>query len=310
MDKMMLEIRELRAEIARLAALVEQMLPHQAEKTLWCDWMLEAIERAAVAEKTRENHRNCARHIREYDSTLRMCDLTPQLVERFERWLSEQGYKVNTVTKQMKIFRRYVNVAIDEELLSSDPFRKWHSRSEPTSKQALTERQLKKWELWCAECSGTEEEQLVARAFLFSCYTGLRYSDIRAVHWQDVKTAGRQKWLVLRMQKTKVEVRIPIGKMFGGKALQLIDTRGRLFPGLPVNSRTNVLIKRIARQLHIRKHLSFHCARVTCATILIHRGVPLTTIQQILGHHYIGTTQGYAHVTDSTVLKDVKRAWR
>jgi len=49
---------------------------------------------------------------------------------------------------------------------------------------------------------------------------------------------------------------------------------------------------------------------VTCATILIHRGVPLTTIQQILGHRYIDTTQGYAHVTDSTVLKDVKRAWR
>ncbi len=239
-----------------------------------------------------------------------MCDLTPQLVERFERWLTEQGHKVNTVTKLMKIFRRYVNVALDEELLQSDPFRKWHSRSEPTSKQALTERQLKKWEQWCAEGSGSEEEQLVARAFLFSCYTGLRYSDVRAVHWQDVKTAGRQKWLVLRMQKTKAEVRIPIGKMFGGKALQLIDTRGRLFPGLPVNSRTNVLIKRIARQLHIRKHLSFHCARVTCATILIHRGVPITTIQHLLGHRYIGTTQGYAHVTDATVIKDVKRAWK
>ena len=64
------------------------------------------------------------------------------------------------------------------------------------------------------------------------------------------------------------------------------------------------------RRLDDREHLSFHCARVTCATILIHRGVPLTTIQQILGHRYIDTTQGYAHVTDSTVLKDVKRAWR
>ncbi len=236
--------------------------------------------------------------------------LTPQLVERFERWLTEQDYKVNTVTKNMKIFRRYVNVALDEELLSSDPFRKWHSKSEPTGKQALTERQLKKWEQWCADGKGTEEERLVARAFLFSCYTGLRYSDVRAVHWQDIRTVGRQKWLVMRMQKTKVEVRVPLSKMFGGKALQLIDTRGRLFPCLPVNSRTNVLIKRIARQLHIRKHLSFHCARVTCATILIHRGVPITTIQHLLGHRYIGTTQGYAHVTDSTVLKDVKRAWK
>ncbi len=310
MEEIMLELKELRAEIARLAALVEKLLPHEAGRMLWCDWMQEAISRAAVAEKTRENHRNCARHIREYDATLRMCDLAPQMVERFERWLTDQGYKTNTVTKQMKIFRRYVNVAIDEELLSSDPFRKWHSRSEPTSKQALTERQLKRWEDAVSGGMLTGEEQLVARAFLFSCYTGLRYSDIRAVHWQDIRTVGRQKWLVLRMKKTKVEVRVPLSKMFGGKAIGLIDTRGRLFPDLPVNSRRNVLVKRIAKQLHIRKHLSFHCARVTCATILIHRGVPLTTIQQLLGHRYIGTTQGYAHVTDSTVLKDVKRAWR
>lgn len=310
MEKMILEIKELRAEILRLSELVEKLLPHEAEKVPWCDWMLDAIERAAVSEKTRENHRNCVRHIREYDATLRLCDLTPLLVERFERWLADQGYKVNTVTKQMKIFRRYVNVALDEELLMSDPFRKWHSRSEPTSKQALTERQLKKWEQYCAEGSGTDEEMLVARSFLFSCYTGLRYSDVKAVHYQDIKVVGRQKWLVLRMQKTKVEVRVPLSKIFGGKALGLISTRGRLFPDMPVNSRSNVLVKRIATRLHIRKHLSFHCARVTCATILIHRGVPLTTIQQILGHRYIGTTQGYAHVTDSTVLKDVKRAWR
>ncbi len=310
MEEIILELKELRAEIARLAALVEKLMPHEAGRMLWCDWMQEAIDRAAVAEKTRENHRNCSRHIREYDATLRMCDLTPQMVKRFERWLTEQGYKVNTVTKQMKIFRRYVNVALDEELIVGDPFRKWHSRSEPTSKQALTERQLKRWEDAVSDGVFTGEEQLVGRAFLFSCYTGLRYSDVKAVHWQDIRTVGRQKWLVLRMQKTKVEVRVPLSKMFGGKAIGLIDTRGRLFPDLPVNSRSNVLVKRIAKQLHIRKHLSFHCARVTCATILIHRGVPLTTIQQILGHRYIGTTQGYAHVTDSTVLKDVKRAWR
>ena len=306
---MIIAIKELNEEVRRLSALVERLLPKENSES-WCEWMAGAIERAGIVERTRENHRNCLRHLRAYDDSLRFVDVTSQLVERFEAYLYEQGYRVNTVTKQMKILRRYVNVALDDELLASDPFRKWHGRTEPTGKVALTERQLKKWEQFCADRAGTDEEQLVGCAFLFSCYTGLRFSDIRSVHYNDIKTIGRQKWLVMRMAKTKTEVRVPLSKMFGGRGLSLIKTRGRLFPDLPQNSRCNVLIARIAKQLHIRKHLSFHCGRVTCATILIHRGVPITTIQQILGHRSIGTTQGYAHVTDSTVWKDVRRAWR
>lgn len=296
--------------LERIESLLLQLTSKKENTAPFLPFMEHAVEEAAVSEGTRENHRNTLRHLRCFQPSMTFADLSPRLVADFEGYLNDLGLKLNTVAKQMKVFRRYVNVAIDEELLSSDPFRKWHSRSEPTSKQALTERQLKKWELWCAESSGTEEEQLVGRAFLFSCYTGLRYSDVKAVHWQDIRTVGRQKWLVLRMQKTKVEVRVPLSKMFGGKAIGLIDTRGRLFPDLPVNSRSNVLVKRIAKHLHIRKHLSFHCARVTCATILIHRGVPVTTIQQILGHRSLVTTQGYAHVLDNTIYKDVGRAFR
>ena len=298
------------SRLERIESLLLQLTEKRENTAPFIPFMEQAVEEAAVSEGTRENHRNTLRHLRCFQPSMTFADLSPRLVADFEGYLHDLGLKLNTVAKQMKVFRRYVNVAIDEELLTSDPFRKWHSRSEPTSKQALTERQLKKWELWCAESSGTEEEQLVGRAFLFSCYTGLRYSDVKAVHWQDIRTVGRQKWLVLRMQKTKVEVRVPLSKMFGGKAIGLIDTRGRLFPDLPVNSRSNVLVKRIAKHLHIRKHLSFHCARVTCATILIHRGVPVTTIQQILGHRSLVTTQGYAHVLDNTIYKDVGRAFR
>lgn len=273
-------------------------------------WMGKAIDNALVSEGTRENHRNTLKHLNEFTPAMTFADLSPHLVADFEGYLHGLGLKINTVAKQMKIFRRYVNVAIDEELLTSDPFRKWHVRTEPTSKQALTERNLRKWEQYVSSSDGTEEEMLIARAFLFSCYTGLRFSDIREVHYNHVKNASRQKWLIMRMHKTKTTVRIPLSKMFSGKALALITTRGRLFPGLPANSRCNELLKRLAKRMHIRKHLSFHCARVTCATILIHRGVPITTIQQILGHRYIGTTQGYAHVLDNTIYKDVKRAFR
>ena len=92
--------------------------------------------------------------------------------------------------------------------------------------------------------------------------------------------------------------------------MELVTTRGRLFPDLPPNSRTNILLQRVIRKLHIRKHISSHCGRVTCATILIHRGMPITTIQHILGHRSVNTTQGYAHVLDDTILRDVRKAFR
>lgn len=274
----------------------------------WCTWMGKAIDAALVSDGTKENHRNCLRHLRTFNEDMTFEDLSPALVASFESHLSGLNLKQNTVTKLMKIFRRYVNVAIEEDRLAADPFRKWHARSEPTSKQALSERNLRKWEQHMDE--GTDEEVLVARAFLFSCYTGLRYSDIREVHYSDIKTVGKQKWLAKRMHKTKKVARIPLSMIFGGKARDLVTTRGLLFPGLPANSRCNTILRRLTRRMHIRKHISFHCGRVTCATILIHRGVPITTIQQILGHSYIGTTQGYAHVLDNTIWKEVKRAFR
>ena len=94
------------------------------------------------------------------------------------------------------------------------------------------------------------------------------------------------------------------------KKKDLCPIPGLLFPSLPVNSRCNTILRRLAKRMHIRKHLSFHVGRVTCATILIHRGVPVTTIQQILGHRSLVTTQGYAHVLDNTIYKDVVRAFR
>ena len=276
----------------------------------WCTWMAKAIDTALVSEGTKENHRNCLRHLQAYCQDMSFRDLCPRLVADFESHLNGLGLKVNTVTKQMKILRRYVNVAISEDLLQSDPFRKWHAHTEPTSKMPLTERNVAKWERMIADGQLTDEESVVARAFLFSCYTGLRYSDVREAHYNNIKNVSRQKWLILRMQKTKNDVRIPLSKIFGGKALALVTTRGTLFPGLPANSRCNVLLRRMAKRIRLRKHVSFHSGRVTCATTLIHRGVPITTIQQILGHRYIGTTQGYAHVLDNTVYKDVKKAFR
>ena len=79
---------------------------------------------------------------------------------------------------------------------------------------------------------------------------------------------------------------------------------------MPSNSRTNIILSKIMRKCGIRKHITMHCGRVTCATLCLSKGMPITTIQTILGHQDIKTTRIYAHSTDGLILRDVARCWR
>ena len=159
----------------------------------------------------------------------------------------------------------------------------------------------------------TDEERKVIKGFLFSVYSGLRFSDIVQVTKQHVKNIYRNKWVIMRMQKTDHEVRIPISKMFGGKAATMIQenktTTGKLFQ-LPCNARCNLVLKHVLKRFNIHRHITFHCARHTCATVLLSKGVSLPIIQHILGHQSIKTTQVYSAVKDTTINKEIRRAFR
>ena len=151
----------------------------------------------------------------------------------------------------------------------------------------------------------------IINAFLFSCYTGLRYSDICNITKQDICSINRKKWLIMKMHKTNIEVRIPVSTIFDGKALLLSKSiprsRGRLFL-LESNQKTNRGVKSILKKIGIKRNISFHCFRHTFATLLSYRGVSITTVQKLLGHKSVKTTQIYSAVTDLTVEKDIKKS--
>ena len=272
------------------------------------EWMTEQWQQRDMAYRTRLNHRTAIRLLRKWNEHLTFADLTAESVQAFDRWMREHHYKTNTITKVMGIWRQYVRTAMDEDLVVRDPFRRYKMRSEATHKEALTERDVRKVENTMVSLEGIERE--VARGFLFSVYTGLRYSDVCRVSGEHIRHKGRHRWLLMRMQKTGGDVGVPIDRIFGGRAMGLLEGRGRQFK-LPPNSTTNKVLGRVMRRCGIRKHITMHCGRVTCATLCLSKGVPITTIQRVLGHRDVTTTaRVYAHLTDATIVKDVKRAWR
>lgn len=269
------------------------------------DWMEEQWRNRDLKFRTRLNHRSAIRLLRQFDASMTFADLTSDTVNAFDRWMQDRNYKTNTIAKIMGTFRQYVRMALDEELIIKDPFRRYKMRSEKTHKEHLSERDIRKIEGKVEELEGTERE--VARGFLLSCYTGLRYSDVCQFTKKHIRKVGAHRWLEVTMQKTRQVVKVPLDKMFGGKALGLIS-EGKI--SMPSNSRCNIILSRLMKKVGIRKHITMHCGRVTCATLCLNRGMPITTIQTILGHQDIKTTRIYAHSTDSLVLRDVARCWK
>lgn len=266
------------------------------------------IESMPVAESTKRNHRDTLKLLRRFKPQLEFSQLNFEFLASLDAYLVLENYAVNTIARHMKVLKQYINRAIVLEYIQTTPFRRYKIRSAETERETLSEKELILLESYRQE---VKERNEILEAFLFSCYSGLRYSDMCRLTKQHVVTLNRKRWIVLRMKKTDTDIRVPIYLIFNGKGLQLLKdirrSRGVVFR-LPDCQKVNRELKKICKQVGIKKHITFHCARHTCATLLLYKGVNITTVQKILGHKSVKTTQIYSAVTDLTIEWDIKKS--
>ena len=148
--------------------------------------------------------------------------------------------------------------------------------------------------------------------FLFSCYTGLAYADVKKLKREEISIGlDGQKWIFTSRQKTDTASRIPLLPT----ALQLMQKYenhpecadlGKLLPVVS-NQKMNSYLKEIADVCNIDKELTFHIAGHTFATtITLANGVSIESVSKMLGHTNIRTTQHYAKILDSKVGEDMQ----
>ena len=140
---------------------------------------------------------------------------------------------------------------------------------------------------------------------------GLRFSDFKALKQEHIVMKDGVEWLKFKSQKTGVDLDLPLYLLGGGKAVMLMRKYDSMkaFGDIGCNADVNRKLKEIMKEAGIRKKVTFHSSRHTCATTLVYDGVPITSVQKVLGHKKISTTQIYSEVHGQTLVKDLKAAF-
>ena len=264
-----------------------------------------------IRETTKKQHESTFKHLEEFRKDIHFEDVTFEFLTDFDYFLRKKELHQNTIAKHFGVIRRFVNLSIDKELtdLNKYPFRKFKSKRVRAKRDYLTPEELERVENLRLYKEKTVY-QIALDKYIFSCYTGLRFSDMAGLKPDNLIMEDGKEWLILTMQKTGEQVRIPIYLPFYSKALDIFyNYVGKEFTVFPYQSNclVNLHLKEIATEAKINKRVTFHTARHTQATYLLYKGVSITTVQKLLGHKRLETTQIYGKVMDQTIINELQK---
>jgi site-specific recombinase XerD len=231
-------------------------------------------------------------------------------VTDYEFWLrSVRNCANNTAVKYIKNFNKIIKLCLANDWLDKNPFANYKSKVKEVERVYLSEEEIQNI---INKDFKTERLSLVRDIFLFSCFTGLAYIDVKNLTKSHISIGiDGEKWIFTHRQKTETASKIPIlpvTQMIIDKYLDhpKSNNEDRLLPIL-TNQKMNAYLKEIAGVCEIEKELTFHIARHTFATtITLTNGVPIESVSKMLGHKNLRTTQHYAKVLDKKVSEDMK----
>ena len=295
---------------ATLSLLKDAMKKNRPVNVTFPVFAKEYVTHSDRRESTKENLYTTITVLQEFRPGLDFKDITYTFLKDFEVYLRGKGNGINTVAKHLRQLRTLVNEAINQGYIHADayPFRKFKIKQEKGRHEFLTPDELKKMEN--LEINDRKLRH-VLDAFLFCCYVGLRYSDFCQLTPANFIRVNGKRWLHFKSIKTGIELRLPLHLLFEGKALAILDRYNIAeFASLGSNSEVNKCLAQITMMARIKKHVTYHVSRHTCATLLIHQGVPITTVQRLLGHTSVKTTEIYSEILSSTIVRDLKAVKR
>ena len=234
-------------------------------------------------------------------------EINHKFITDFEMYLlTVSKCNENTTAKFIQTFRMVIIIAKNNGWIFNDPFANYKIRLKRVDRGYLSEAEI---EAIMKKKFDSKRLEQVRDIFIFSCFTGLAYIDVKQLTQRDVRTSfDGQLWIMTTRHKTDTPVNLPLLKI----PLAILKKYEGQLPGgqlLPVlsNQKLNSYLKEIADLCGIDKNITFHLARHTFATTTtLSKGVPIETVSKMLGHTNIKTTQIYARITNEKISKDMQ----
>ena len=226
-------------------------------------------------------------------------NVTIEFCEGFKEFLltnktkTEKPLAKNSVISYLNKLKAALNQAFDDKIINENPAKRIKNiKPDESNREYLTKEEVKA--LMETDC----RYEVLKRAFLFSCFTGMRWSDINQLTWRYVRKSEDGYRVHFSQKKTKGVEYLDIPDI----ALEYIGEKGqpdeRVFVGLKYSAYMNTALARWVLEAGITKLITFHCARHTYATILLEEDVNIRVIQDMLGHKELRTTLIYAKIID------------
>lgn len=278
--------------------------------TNFIEYFKSLIEKRKDSKGNYGNWDSTLKHIIRYcdvETTFR--DIDVSFVEGFKSYLqndtmtkSETPLSINSQSSYFNKFKAAMNKAFEDRIIPDNPAQRVSGiKAETPERQHLTIDELR--QLAKTEC----RYPILKRAFLFSCLTGLRWSDIQKMVWSEVQKHNEGYRVVFRQQKTKGQEYLDISE----QAMNYLTERGandeRVFVGLKYSAWNNVELQKWVHRAGINKEITFHCGRHTFAVIQLDMGTDIYTVSKLLGHSELKTTQIYAKIIDKKKTEAVNK---
>lgn len=231
-----------------------------------------------------------------------------QFLDKLYLWFRTKHNKVNnnTAVKNIQRFSTVFKKARDNGWVSGNPFGLQKRHLEKVDRGYLTQEEI---DIMYHKELATERLEHIRDFFIFSCYTGLCYADVKSLTFDEIEEKpDGSLWICTHRTKTDTPVNVRLLEI----PLAIINkyrgqgTGNHVFP-IPSNQKTNAYLKEISDICGFKKTVTFHMARHTFATtVTLSNGVPIESVSKMLGHTNIQTTQIYARITDQKVDGDMK----
>ncbi len=261
---------------------------------------------------TRKEHEYTYNILKEYNPNLTFDDIDLTFVQGFDTFMrTKKKLMQNTIHKHHQHINRFLRLAAAKNLYDANrnPYANFKSKKEQSDRISLSPDELNA--ITGISTTAYPELMLIKDMFLFSCYTGLRFSDITTLERKHIIDSSEGLCIVKKMEKVPKPVTLPLTLLFDGKPNQIIQpylnnmVAGLIFPPI-TNQHANRLLKVIATLTKTPMRLTFHIARHTFGTMLANTTQNPYLIMDLMGHADIKTSMIYIHRSQERINKQLR----